>query len=215
MKEICLGVEPFHQPSPVVNPGGDCFACALFAILRHLQPGAVSFEQCLEFFREKYHNSEEEFYNCTWPGFKSAVERAKEQLGIKVRIIYDFVEPRYRPAIHSHAFWTFLPLQEWGKRLESYLSEGWVAAAVIDFDGRGALLPDGTFNEHNHFITIDGFRSSEQPHPTVAGAQIIVNEAHVACSVKGAYWIDVTDLLKKYGAAALWLVRKSAGEVQD
>jgi hypothetical protein len=194
------------QPSPVKNPGGDCFACALAAVLRHISGEEVDFERVFHYW-EQESDSGKSLVNNTWMGLQSALINALRD-GFDIEYVNDFVAPIWKPEVFGHAFWLSIPESQWARRLESWLSAGWVAMAVIDYDGRGPVLPNGKFNCDNHFIAIDGFCSEYVPHETVAGAKIHVNSAHVVCSVRGAYWITIDDLLTKHGAAALWLVRK-------
>jgi hypothetical protein len=192
------------QPRPVKNEGGDCFACALMAILCHLFPESPpSFDEVFNYFVEKYANSDKTHVGCVWFGFKNAVDRAKEN-GVNIEIKNDFIQPKFNPEIHTHCFWTYSPVHEWSERLEKILTEGWIAVSAIDYGGNGPVDCAGRINQDNHFIVIDGCKCIK---PQNTGMWRY--EAHVVCSVKGDYWIDTNELLRKHGAAALWLIRRN------
>jgi hypothetical protein len=208
MIEICHNIEPYMQPSPARNPGGDCFACSLTAILRHIFPdNPPEFDQVFDYFYTESISGKPVLDNI-WSGYRMAVCNAKED-GYDVEIRNDFVVPIYDPDTFSHNWWSVFPSETWCRRLEAWLSAGWIAVAEIDSEGRGPMREDGKLNVANHFIAIDGIRTYwKDMDCSIVGAKRLAHDIHVVCSSKGAYWIDERDLLQKYGAAGLWLIRR-------
>lgn len=195
------------QPHPEKNPGGDCFACSLFAVLRHLFPdNHPDFDTVFDYFKVESISGSIGLNN-VWSGFRDAVYKARAD-EYKVEIANDLVIPEFKPERYSHTWWLQFPDQEWSRRLEAWLSAGWVAVAEIDHEGRGPILDNGKINCPDHFVIIDGVRIGWQPIKTYPEAKEVVSEAHVVCSMKGKYWIDTIELIQKYGAAGLWLVRE-------
>lgn len=203
MREFCLNIEPFRQPQPVRNPGGDCFACAMTAALRHLFPERpVEFLTAWNYFlpdgRETPSN--------VWPGVRAALWKAYSD-GYRMEIAADLVKPDWDVETFSHSWWMHFPTGNYTRRLEGYLRSGFVAFAQIDFSGGGPLTPEGKLRVPDHFILIDGVREGREPLPN--GGAVQMHYLHVVCSVRGAYWIKQDDLLIKHGAAGWWLVRRT------
>lgn len=206
MREVLLGVEPFPQPHPVRNPGGDCFACSLLALLRHLFPERPpSFDQVFGYFKAKTTTGSECLSN-TWYGYRQALWNAFSD-GYRMEITADIVVPSFDPDQWSHAWWDFVPSGEWSKRLEGYLRGGWVGVAEIRQAGGGPRDSEGRRHTPDHFVLLDGIRSAWESTPGTAG-RALNHYVHVVCSAKGAYWIPVMRLLMDHGAAGWRLARR-------
>jgi hypothetical protein len=212
MIEFCHNVKPFPQPHPQKNPGGDCFACSLTAVLQHLFPdNPPKFETVWDYFMTKYLNSEEKGLSNTWTGMKKAFSTARYEDGYPLEYTYDLVLPRYDWEHFSYAFYPRIPSDgDYSRRLEGWLRSGWIALTEINMYGPGPFA-DGRYNDTNHFIALDGTRELWEPWKSSSGEESMTLEyyIHVVCSVKGAYWIKTRELMKMYGAAGWWLVRKS------
>ena len=195
------------QPHPARNQGGDCFACALTSALSFLFPErAPSFDKTFGYFTDTYHNSEQQFTNNTWSGMKKAFLNALHD-GYDIEDRIDMVRPAFeRTDTWSYAFYYFIPSEDYIYRLEGWFRSGWIALAEINFAGRGAVNPDGTINDSDHFVLIDGIRYGFEP--MASGGRQCNYYVHVVCSVKGAYWIKVDDFIQKHGAAAFRLIRR-------
>lgn len=207
--QICLNVEPFRQPSPNRNPGGDCFACALTAAVRFFYPDQpVAFDTVWETFMVECAGGGKSLSN-TWPTMQRAPYRLKEH-GYPLDVHVDIVRPTFDTK-WSHGWWQFLPDGEWSYRMEAWLSAGWLALAEMNYAGKGPVNPDGTVNDPDHFVLLDGQRHFWKEHPTLPAVSLS-HETHVVCSAKGAYWIDTRALLARHGVAGVTLVRPSVRE---
>jgi hypothetical protein len=207
--ELCLNIIPVLQSKPHINENGDCFACALSAILNHLFPeNAPCLQQVFDYWKHPSIGGTLVLNN-TWCGLLGTLKLVNEEFPIEFK--YDFIIPD-SPERFPYCFWSFRPYHEWTNRLEQFLKEGWVALTVINQDGLGPLDKNGDLVVDNHYIVLDGVRRTWVQHPTVASAHIQTNEIHVVCSAKGCYWIDCRDLLSKYGAAAICVVRRKTND---
>lgn len=208
------------QPSPERNLGGDCFACAFTAIMQHLFPeDPPTFDECFEYFASQYADWYDEdnnvhpgnkFTNNTWTGFyTSAILHAirDEEHDYPLEYFADLVVPLFDPEDRSYSFYNYLPTTSWARRLEAWLSAGWIAVAEIDSEGRGPIRLDGITNDINHFIIVDGMKYEWKSIDEKSKSLNYL--IHVVCSSKGAYWVNCDDLLRKYGAAGLWLIRNN------
>jgi hypothetical protein len=206
MREFLLGIQPFPQPSPHKNPGGDCFACALTAALRHLFPERpLEFEVAWNYFMAEVYKSDQKQLNNTWPGMRRAMYQANSD-GYRMSITSDIVRPNFDAEKWSHAWFQFVPVPEYTRRLEAYLRAGWVAVAEINYAGVGPSTPDGKLNGTDHFVLLDGVKWEWVPFESGGGFHR--EYVHVVCSAKGPYWIQTHDFLVKHGAAGWWLVRR-------
>lgn len=208
MREVLRGIEPFPQPQPKRNPGGDCFACAMTAIVRAEYPERpIPFDQVWETWRVETVGGDMALSN-GWPTCWTAGHRLGD--GYKMECRYDLVRPETDISTWSHA-WGHMtaPQEEWSHRLEAWLAAGWLAMAEVNFAGSGPYAADLRANATDHFVVLDGIRHYWKPHTAVSGAWSLEHEAHVVCSARGRYWIDVRDLLLKHGANGLFLMRRA------
>lgn len=208
MREICLGVVPVMQPQPRKNPGGDCFACSMTAALRWVyQKPDLSFEDCWQCW---VHEKTGTVSN-VWPMMRTALYAASskfQDLGLdRLEIANDFAAPEFNPESWSHGWGIGLNSGAYLRRLEGYLSCGWVALTDIDYAGRGPMVDGKWTGGGDHFIVLDGVRISWVPCDI---GSVQKCEIHVVCSVRGAYWIELNEFHRKHGAGAWWLVRKDA-----
>jgi hypothetical protein len=215
---INRGVKVFRQPSPSRNPGGDCFACALTAGLRALYPDReVDFAKVWEFWQyeqTELNGDKRVLLSNTWNGARRALASARVE-GFDLEIQADIVVPNYSdPEQWAHTFYSQSPGYDWARRLEAWLSAGWLALSVINYagnPGRGEWK-DGYRISDDHFVLLDGVRSFWRKHEKVEGGSTLIYAIHVVCSAKGEYWIDLDDLLEIHGAGAWWLFRREQHE---
>lgn len=205
MSEILLGVKHFPQPSPSRNPGGDCFACSLKAAVDFLYPEKpVDFNQVWEAFETTTVSGNKALSN-SWPMMSWAAPHNLE--GYRLDVHRDIIMPMPDLDHWSYSWGFRVNEQEWAKRLEAWLSAGWVAIAEQSYQP----APSGPPNKQNwtdHFVVLDGQRSFWQESKDGMSASL-QHETHVVCSGKGSYWIDTSDLLHLHGVNALVLLRRS------
>lgn len=78
MSEIVRNVAVFRQPTPHKNPGGDCFACSLKAVVDALYPERpVPFDVAWEAFKVETYGGGKSLSN-TWPTMRSAAYKLRE-----------------------------------------------------------------------------------------------------------------------------------------
>lgn len=202
MREVLLGVQPFMQPSPARNPGGDCFACAVTAGLRHLFPERpIAFDAAWDLFVDPKSGR----LSNTWHTMRSALYRA-HSLGYETEITADIVDPRFDPERWSYAWWSHFPELRYAHRLEGWLRGGWFALTEISFAGGGPLTSDGFHRPTDHFVLLDGIRHAREDLGD--GCSGVRQYVHVVCSVKGAYWMRLLEFLMNYGGSGWWLCRR-------
>lgn len=209
MIEYCLNIVPYMQPKPHKNHGGDCFACALTGILRHLFPDShPDFDTVWNYFMQPYYNSDKKGLSNSWSGMKKAVQNAEED-GYRVEYEYDIVRPTFdNIKTWSYTFFPHVPSKEFTRRLEGWLRSGWVALQEINYAGAGYRNEKGRYNDSDHFVLVDGVREIWEQSERVEGASSLEFYVHVVCSTKGSYWINTRDFLIRHGAGAWLLVRK-------
>lgn len=207
MIERVAGVQPFYQPAPARNPGGDCFACALTAAVRHLVPERpVEFDTVWECFLIEPYGGGPKVLSNSWPTMRTAIY-ALGQHGYELETTKDLVS-EVRPDSWSHAWGLEIPEMAWAYRLEAWLAAGWVALAEVNFQGSGPWTGEYQ-NTIDHFVVLDGVRHYWKKHDSGVSLE---HDVHVVCSARGAYWIDAGDLLRKHGTAGLTLVRRDRRE---
>jgi hypothetical protein len=219
MSAICRNVALVPQPVPARNKGGDCFACATLAAMRHLFPeNPPTFDQCWEAFEVESTDAEgvsRKHLSNTFPGMRGALWNLYSA-GWKIEIVADRVDPRPGDPEHeSHNWGAQVGGYEYARRLEAWLHAGYVALGNLMYrpckTGEWTLNPDGSVhrNHNDHFVLYDGVRSGWRRHAVVDGARTLVYQVHVVCSANGgrSYWIDVDDLLTQHGAGGWWLIR--------
>lgn len=223
MRSFCHDVDVFPNPTPARNAGGDCFACALTAALRHFFGNdAPAFDQVWECFqREQTRGDTGERYTVLcydWSGYRSAFSAAAALVGRRLESFVDLALPL--PSIWtdvqrtSYAWSKAIDGSTWATRLDAWLRAGHLAFCSIKMDASptGAWhMTDEGARQHttDHFVLLDGVRWGWRKHPTVEGASTLVHQVHVVCSARGgrAYWIDVDVFLHQHGAGAWWLLR--------
>lgn len=203
MREFCHDIKPFFQPNPRKNPDGDCFACALTAALQFLFPDEPpDFEKVWNYFV-----CENGVLSNTWPGMRKAIYASFSD-GYRMDVLADIVRPTFGDIeTFSYPWWHFIPGKEYTDRLEGYIRSGFVALTEIDMQGRGPMRDDTHYNSINHFVLLDGVRSDWEPWGDGKGARL-THYVHVVCSVKGSYWIELSEFLRKYGGSGWWLIRR-------
>lgn len=207
MGEVLRNAVPVVQPSPAMNPGGDCFACALTAALRTLFP-----ERDIQ-LRDVWNacmtgrawGKDEPIINNNWKGMRANIYKAKSDLDLELETMVDFVQPHIDPEDWSCA-WVGIGFGvDYTYRAEAWLAAGWLLLADIQFAGEGPLNSEGQLRGTDHTVLIDGARNVWVP---TASGSYLAHEVHVVCSVRGAYWIKTMDLQRKHGAGAWRMVRR-------
>lgn len=218
---ICRNVAVVPQPSPAMNPGGDCFACATTAALRHFFPHLdIQLPAVFERFWSEHTRGDTgektRHLDNTWWGYRGAFYRMFDLLDQKLEIVADVVLPHADVERYSHDWGFGIDGYDYARRLEAWLAAGYLAFASIRYaaspSGEWVAGPNGPQRCHtDHLVLLDGVRYGIRPHPTVQGAGTYVYQVHVVCSARGGrtYWIDVDRLLRDHGAGAWWLIRPS------
>jgi hypothetical protein len=201
--EYCQGIKAFPQPVPVKTPGGDCFACAMTAALRHLFPEQPpTFEQAWDYFMQEQNGSRTLWHS--WPGIPKAMHNAGQDYPVQVHTEI-VMPPAAKPDWGTYAWYQWLPGRDYIIRLEAYLRAGWVVFTEIDMHGRGPVVGQG-FNAVNHVVLLDGVR--EVWEPSASGHKSLNSYIHVICSATGEYWVPQGDFHFKYGGAGWALMRR-------
>lgn len=206
MSELCINVKPYPQPRPRKNPAGDCFACALTAGLRHLFPDSYpDFNTVFDYFLVPMSGGGKTISN-TWYGIQKAFTAAIED-GYSLESKVEILLPDFELDKWSYTFYRCYPSAErYNNRLEEMLKDGWIALQSINYDGKGAINTNGTINDSDHFVVVDGVK--EQQETLSECCDILQHYVHVVCSVKGGYWIKTADFMLKHGASAWLFIRR-------
>lgn len=212
MMERCHNVAPVLQPAPVINPGGDCFACATLAMVRHFWPqeaAGVSVADVIEWWRHE----------------NGAVQNTMTVAG---RVLANLPDP-FRLEVHTDPFvpyqrhdhqadspWFYPDAYE--QRTEAYLAAGYVGFTSVKLHGAQRFLSDevipagrpGAGKRYkvgtDHNVLIDG-RRDYWPPESESGCRALQREVHIVCSVKGSYWIAIDELLDMHGGMFIWWCR--------
>lgn len=194
------------QPKQTKSKGGDCFACALTALLTHLFPEKkVNFETVWNYFMQKSHSGKDVLCN-DWIGMQRAIEKAKQE-GFDVEKQLYIVKPDFDLNHSSHCFYHFYPTGDFNDTLKERLENGWIALQEINYSGAYAINNEGRTSSNDHFVIVDGVREAWEPEN--AKFRQLIYYVHVVCSAKGTYWIKTEDFVKKHGAAGWILVRRN------
>lgn len=211
-------VQPVMQPSPGVHPGGDCFACATLAMLRHWWPteaAAFSVADVVEWWRtQPVHGTDEKAVG-------NHIDWADRSLkAIPGPFDLDVVTDPFVPLVDDHRqmhspIWG---VPHYAQRVEAYLAAGYVGFTTIRYapdaphmlspkpaDDPGTGLYRGYWNAStDHIVLIDGHREFIRERD---GGGTYITELHVVCSVKGSYWIEDRELLRWHGGMFIWWCR--------
>ena len=216
MIEVLAGAERVPQPQPAKNGGGDCFACATLAMMRHLFPeDPPSFDQVWNWWVHTNPDDSRHLSN-TW-GQADAVAAHARVDGYPLEFTYDRVMPsELRTSVWSYAFPLEISTADYARRLEGYLRGGWLALTEIDADGRGPYSPSGQRHSINHFVLLDGIRSGwSEPRDLESGgtSRSLQHHVHVVDSSRaapegGAYWREIRRWLISHGGAGWALFRR-------
>ena len=205
MIDICLNIEPFLQPSPARNAGGDCFACALLAGLRHLHPQQNwDFDRAFDAFKVESVGGSIVMNN-SWIGMQQVLSAVEPILNVTT----DIAAPKIDLDVWSHAWFRGGYCEEYVEKLAKYLSDGAVIFSEIMFSGTGPIGPRGGWNHIDHFVILDGIKEVWKEDKTSCGMEFKTHchDIRVVCSARGAYWIDLRDLLHKHGAGG-WIIAR-------
>lgn len=209
MSEILLGVQHVPQPSPGINPGGDCFACATLAMVRHFWPDQtadISVADVVEWWRNAPTTSGGVAMNNNMNWADRSLHNTPFDLDVYTDPFVPLINDHHQP--HSPIWGVG---GKYAPRVEAYLAAGWVGFTDILFapDAPHFLKPKpeggywNTSTDHN--VLIDGLRTYVEGDKEPYGAH--VDEVHIVCSVKGGYWIRVDELLRSYGGLFIWWCR--------
>lgn len=209
MRQVLQDIEPYPNPQPPRNEGGDCFACATKAAFDHMFPDdPPDFDTVYDW----WINDKGSMQN-TWIGVKTAL-RAASNDGYRVTYFGDIVQPSYDPERFAHDWFYKEPTTPYARRLEAWLAAGWVTFSHFRIDGEGPLTDDLKLRHGNHFVLLDGVRVywEEQDLDSVEGThRHKTRDVHVVDSSRRydphTRWVNIRDLLRKHGCAAWWLVR--------
>lgn len=143
----------------------------------------------------------------TWHGMDRALWKARSD-GWPIEVGYDMVVPQFDPRKWGYGWPIIWAGDAYADRLEAWLAAGWIALTVCRLDGDGPITPDLLLRTTDHFLVLDGARTSWQPRD--GGGALQVSEVHVVDSstrdITG--WIDVRTWEKGYGGTPWMLVRR-------
>lgn len=219
---VCHEVQRFPNPLPHRNPGGDCFACAAYAIVRHFYGDAApSFSDVWEAFLHPNQRgrTDQTYPSCAnYPGYKDALERIRTADGRGLEVRNHLTRPEYNVDQWEASFYWRIPYQEWWHDLHAYLSAGWVAIAHVNQAGIGPVTPcgrgDGSlcYTQTDHILVIDGARrfhyeEFENGEFKLGSLEYEVHVVDSANSKNTTGWHPVHDWLIRHGASGLHMVR--------
>lgn len=205
--EFCHNVQPFMQPNPNRNPGGDCFACSMTALLQHLFPKeGITFDECWDAFLRETSTGGKGLSNCwwTWHDALYAIEKASGQIDHQT---WGWTPiPNFERWSHSDGY--PVQSQDWFFQIESFIRSGWIAQTPMRLHPQPPVMEHYRTAGTDHMALIDGVRENWVPNLRVEGAHDLLQEVHVVCSSKGGYWIDAQKLLWLHGVNAVHLHRR-------
>lgn len=173
------------QPSPAMNPAGDCLSCCL--------AGALAVP-----IAEVHTEIESQGARCARPGGRWVVEALGHEAIDDVPIwVTDCIGERgLRGQDQAWPWWRYLRVA---------LEAGWYAVATVRYDRDPVLNTD-------HAVLLCGVRSRWVPVAAVPGARREALEVLVSCSAScpGGTWEDAEEFLRR-GGFALLLVREVPG----
>jgi hypothetical protein len=195
--EVILPRRVVPQPTPNLNPGGDCAACVLAGVLG-IPVGEVY---------EKLAGGK--VAAPSWDGQRDRILEA-QQLGLVDRFIDDL--PLWPNVLFGNHMWFGLPARSmampWFHYLRMALEAGYYGIAEVCHTKDGPLgIPD-------HQVLLCGAREVRRPIPAVPGAARIDQEVLVSCSSRTTpdeEWVEACEFLTRRGGFALYLVRPAGG----
>lgn len=218
--EILHGVEPVEQPVPGMVPGGDCFQCAAYAILRHLA-GSEGLPVTLR-----------EMYDRVWSHPDVGMARGGSQVarkpafwlrwnellgwwGLRVETVEDppldlwagtLAHTTFGPRMYTTAALV--------RRVRTYLEAGYLVYAEMQRQGSREIVRSG-YRPHgaDHVVVVDGYRRTYRRSIGCDGSGSVWggeygDEIHVVCSVVGTYWISVSEWVEDHGGYDMRFVRR-------
>lgn len=162
-REFCHGVRVVPQPSPARNPGGDCFACATTAALRHFYGDkGPTFDQVWEAFQSVQKNGDGSTWthlDNTWSGMRRALYSLTTEWPLE--IMADFVHPTFSDIERCSYSWSGGGVcgYDYARRLDAWLRAGNIAFAEIRYGavetGPWHLGPEGKAYRSciDHFVS--------------------------------------------------------------
>ena len=223
MTEFSHGVEPVRQPRPPISKGGDCFACSVLAILRHLFPEReVTLEFVHKVFESEYTTGGT-YYQNTWDGYDHALHRLSsgyfhddkrfEKFDIEYRRFYPVFNMEHL-RLHNPHWNNPGGYTDWGWMVDAFLRAGYLLLVEMNSDGEGPVRTvDGKPHPNfiDHVAVVEGVR--RRLVRVSKEARKYIQEFHLVDSNKrhktNEYWIDVDDLLFLHGVAGFWMIRRA------
>lgn len=208
------GVSQVAQPSPNLNPGGDCYACASLAIIKHLFPEeaeGLTVADAAAWWKDKDSSGNEVAGNLFFRG-RQALHGSR----LPVEVHEDQFTPS--PNQYNDGCWPIYWPNAFSQRVEAYLSAGWVGLVNMHFAGASlGLLPDRKRPDGrpmrtapDHMVVLDGHRQYWQRSEPGATSAAGHTDLHIVCSVRGPYWIASDVWVEMHGGIAIWWVRRRA-----
>lgn len=209
---ITINVNPIKQPKSSINKGGDCGACCLAGILGWNESQLYELYKLILLPYRGGHPRE--IGDVNWWDLKS--DKLHYNLHDEMRVI----EPIIFDPINLHILsdndkfssplytvpWRLEPY--WMQKIKIYLEAGYVGMTEIKLEGN--LDNIHTYGEVNHWVLINGAKQEIEIEEFEDGGTIthIKKYVRVGCSVKGNYWIETDNFLKKYGGFNVAFIRK-------
>jgi len=217
-EELCNGVQRVAQPVPFllkspsglsVSDGGNCYACALQCVLNHfgVAPGTdrEAVFQAIERFKSKYYQSETEHISQSCHGMEIALNAVPE-LEFETNAVPTFKFDKIYGAANGLSY-----NRGFLDNLEEKIKSGHLIISCVfhNRDRQERLMP-----EKDHWVVIDGVRTVRTPFYredwTSCSARIDRQFRFVDSSTAsaGIYWVEEFDLIRFFGCANSYFVRK-------
>lgn len=177
-------------------------------VLRDVAAGAAGPAEALEVVAKLDKQEAEPPIQNTWNGMERALWEARSD-DWPIEIHFDMVVPQFDARQWGYGWPVVWAGDEYARRLEAWLSAGWLALTVVDMDARGPMIDGTLLNSTNHFLVLDGTRARWEP-TAYGGGSVMRSQVHVVDSstrdITG--WIDSQGWERGYGGTPWMLVRK-------
>jgi len=219
--EVLRGAQRFPNPFPPRHEGGDCFACAGYAMVKCLFPDKeVDWDALYEAWFNPRHPGQ---LDNTWERMRDPFQRMGD-MGYPMESGILFTAPFSSWNLEAWEPAWFRANHEinWWRDIHAYLSAGWLALSHVKQKATGPTDKEGFLHNTNHVVLIDGARQAYQEVPQPAWYFEKYPEegptykrweyqVHVVDSARTDMtgWHEVRDWLHWHGASAVHIFRRN------